>query len=581
MRRTSRNPKIVSTQPLLEAAAGVAPNAARDAIRNALNSVPGLITRLQPDLANPIGEGQYAIAYDLPDGRVFKVTNDRADVVALDALQRAGKVPGLVRVDEVWQIPRTNYWVSVIEYAQPPEQNNAPLRTAAWLLHALVTTDDRDQEPLDITEMVDHVRRQQSFHSVLKSPRMAAVARKLRGAEDEQRTVEYARQLADGWLWLHENLGMGLWDITPSNVGQTADDRAVLLDFGHRSVSREHEPEVPVAANARQRYVSLPTFLSSGDAALRWASENISDFDSGSSSDDEAAALRQINEERADEYSHFAWRAFRDDGPITIYRAIAVPMRSDGAPNISFEALGTSWSRRRSGANVYNPVGHEGELVTVVLTGQISPSDIDWEFGFESFMIYGPDQWEVAALPDAPILVTHIDDDALPEPIAGNSGSEIERWGGAGDLERNSRSLPRARRVFDRNFTVLARRFPDFGELQLHHDEDAASDNGHGSKRQFGFCTTKAPFAISFAAKIEKLPEKYINGLMRHEMGHAIDFRYGKDLERRLGARLPSGRERRADAIAEAVFGAPIEYGEHLIQCIDCDGVSPRPRRLG
>jgi hypothetical protein len=39
--------------------------------------------------------------------------------------------------------------------------------------------------------------------------------------------------------------------------------------------------------------------------------------------------------------------------------------------------------------------------------------------------------------------------------------------------------------------------------------------------------------------------------------------------------------ERRADAIAKAVFGNTIKYDERDIQCVRCEGAEKRPRRLG
>lgn len=154
---------------------------------------------------------------------------------------------------------------------------------------------------------------------------------------------------------------------------------------------------------------------------------------------------------------------------------------------------------------------------------------------------------------------------------------------GARSLRNNGGvQLPRARESFDRHFNAMAERFPDFGALELHQDEVAGSDNGHGSERQFGYCTTKPPFQIAFAAKIETLPPAYIDGLMAHEFGHAIDHRYGrKHLEGLFGVRLPDSVERRADKIAEQTFGRRVEYGDLDIQCISCGGKKQRPRKLG
>lgn len=145
----------------------------------------------------------------------------------------------------------------------------------------------------------------------------------------------------------------------------------------------------------------------------------------------------------------------------------------------------------------------------------------------------------------------------------------------------DAQSLAQAQRAFDECFDVVEARFPDFGECELHEDGRAGSDNGAGSERQFGYCKDGQPIIIAFAAKVEQLPEHNVRGLMRHEFGHALDFRYGRrPLEKLLGVNLSPMTERRADQIAEAVFGEPIEYDQRLIQCVDCGGVSPRPRRL-
>lgn len=145
----------------------------------------------------------------------------------------------------------------------------------------------------------------------------------------------------------------------------------------------------------------------------------------------------------------------------------------------------------------------------------------------------------------------------------------------------NGGKMPHVRAAFDRAFDVVERTFPDFGTVELHLDEAAGNDNGAGSERQFGFCRDSKPIQIAFAEKTERLPRPYIDGLMRHEFGHAIEFRYGrKDLEKRWG-KLPNSIERRADKIAEHVFGDRIEYGDLDIQCIACGGKQVRPGRLG
>jgi hypothetical protein len=147
-------------------------------------------------------------------------------------------------------------------------------------------------------------------------------------------------------------------------------------------------------------------------------------------------------------------------------------------------------------------------------------------------------------------------------------------------LTRNPR-MERVGRIFDECFDELCEQFEDFGELGLEHDERAGEDNGAGTERQFGYCADGQPIVIAFAAKAEKLDEAQIRGLMRHEFGHALEYRYGvSELEHRLGKKLPKTIERRADTIAELVWGEPVEYGDRDIQCVGCGGKSPRPGHL-
>jgi hypothetical protein len=135
--------------------------------------------------------------------------------------------------------------------------------------------------------------------------------------------------------------------------------------------------------------------------------------------------------------------------------------------------------------------------------------------------------------------------------------------------------------TFDEAFDVIEERFPDFGEIEFYEDSKAGADNGAGAERQFAYCQDGKPISIAFAPKAKSLPRSRLVGLMRHEFGHALEYRFGvKELERRLGRRLPGEVERRADAIAESVWEEPIVYDKKFVQCVGVKGTSPRPRHL-
>lgn len=134
--------------------------------------------------------------------------------------------------------------------------------------------------------------------------------------------------------------------------------------------------------------------------------------------------------------------------------------------------------------------------------------------------------------------------------------------------------------AFDECFDRIDEMFPDFGSCELHEDEAAGDDNGAGSERQYAYCMDGDPMVIAFAPKARHLGTANLRGLMRHEFGHALEYRYGvAELERRLG-KLPETVERRADVIAEHVWGEPIVYDQRLVQCVGRHGTHPRPRHL-
>jgi hypothetical protein len=104
-----------------------------------------------------------------------------------------------------------------------------------------------------------------------------------------------------------------------------------------------------------------------------------------------------------------------------------------------------------------------------------------------------------------------------------------------------------------------------------------------------GFATTviygPAKFHLKFAQKVVHAPPPRLDALVRHELGHVIDYgteRTALDTwAASRGVVLPDTPERRADAVCEAVWGAPIFYDEEDVQTVLPGGVRPRPERLG
>lgn len=141
------------------------------------------------------------------------------------------------------------------------------------------------------------------------------------------------------------------------------------------------------------------------------------------------------------------------------------------------------------------------------------------------------------------------------------------------------------------NTSVLSRtfakclRFAQQAHTDLGHVGFKVSAKAGDAGRHYAYCEQHPDdsLSITVAPDAAALTHKHILGLMFHELGHAIDFRYSSDeLTRRIGSGIPRERERRADEIARRVFGHVIEYDPSIgnVQCVACYGVSPRPRGL-
>jgi hypothetical protein len=89
---------------------------------------------------------------------------------------------------------------------------------------------------------------------------------------------------------------------------------------------------------------------------------------------------------------------------------------------------------------------------------------------------------------------------------------------------------------------------------------------------------------MAYAPKILVADYERADGVVRHEIGHVIDLCIPRDAldnwAASQGVHLPRTSERRADAIAEALWGEPLRYDHDLVQTTG-NGEYPRPRHLG
>lgn len=105
-------------------------------------------------------------------------------------------------------------------------------------------------------------------------------------------------------------------------------------------------------------------------------------------------------------------------------------------------------------------------------------------------------------------------------------------------------------------------------------------------KETRAFAYTMKPRAMVYvvvAPKLEKASRGRIEGIMRHEMAHALQLEWPRakldQIIRAAGLISPPGMERHADVLAHALWGAPILYDSATVQDIDA-GMTQRPFHL-
>jgi|TARA_R110001599_G_scaffold284322_3_gene486325 hypothetical protein len=107
-----------------------------------------------------------------------------------------------------------------------------------------------------------------------------------------------------------------------------------------------------------------------------------------------------------------------------------------------------------------------------------------------------------------------------------------------------------------------------------------AGDNG----RHFAYCEyLSGDTIIAYSPDMVELPQRYIDGIILHEIGHAVDFSYTQpELEEMFGYKLDLEDEGRADEIAEMILGETVQYDlPKYVQCVGpaCTG-GRRPHNL-
>ncbi len=596
-------PKLVPNRPRLED------------VQKALLSAPRFAASLgltEDDLNNfgneenpPLGQGHYAYAYALPDGGVLKITDDPDDAAAADLIRRTnenGEYPvGLLHVRAVKRFKNPVYWNETDKnekrhlYAVVTETVQ-PLR--AYVRDALAGL----PKPGDAT--IKGLLRMMVVENIWTMRAAADDDRGPLGMSADMR--EFAQAILDGapalaemldevmqgvrWLSLH---GFDVIDLHPGNFGRAVGHRTVLFDFGHGSRNDSTPlPEPALATNGRKPSAeeTQRVWMSLGKPKV-----DLNELRMGIEIEQEhGVGLNEAGKIAMDhlrEFGDYYTRLVKMEARAKAGLAPNVPSYGSMKMFDSVEAL-NRWLETTPLAPVKKPVsGRVAYLSHLEVPAEERGKGVGTAAaaaliedarrqGARYVFLQAGDPWSRSTQRQEQFWGDKLGFTKLPYDD-GSYFAPPMLLDLAKGVTPNGRSMPKVRAAFDECFARIEEQFPDFGVLELHQDEKAGADNGHGSERQFGYCMDGKPIRIAFAAKTEGLPVANIRGLVAHEFGHALDYRYGKDLGRMLGRRLPEGVERRADAIAKAVFGNTIKYDERDIQCVRCEGAEKRPRRLG
>lgn len=165
------------------------------------------------------------------------------------------------------------------------------------------------------------------------------------------------------------------------------------------------------------------SFLSSYDTAKKYAYENIDDvadaFDAYNQNPDniqnEYAYDNYIEriELYVDKYNHL-----KNQNVVEIYRLVKL----NSLKNLDLKNIGMHWSFEKSGVGDYGgyhpkQIHNNPNAKPYVLTAYVNPKDIDWVYGFNSFIWYDEDQWECALNKNTKVIITHINDKELSKNL--------------------------------------------------------------------------------------------------------------------------------------------------------------------
>lgn len=558
-----------------------------------------------------IGVGEYAVVYAVDDRRVLKVTTDMDDAASAEAVRRHGRTRGLVEIFEVGRIHRKDeedLFVIVAERVGIyPKDVSKEVDLAAYI--AKLGIYEVELKDFDDNYIFRAIAKLLKIESGLLLDGLPEIALRewARSKGFDFPSPELVRKFAQDLKVASDtawNLGFTINnDLHMGNIGYRKDEQgnleAVVIDYGYESWRRGDKPEVSIVANPKLASNGLTIDqtlreLKQSPGLLKRLNIELKDLKHNLIGEGAYAIVFQIPGNRVLKHTwdmHDAAVAAavkgRDlRGVVKIEEVFESPIKGYFIIAEKLKVMPSTDARK---------ITNQDQLLATLMLAV----EAEWEWEDQEWLTYTELEFPIADMRLAQQLKQDLKVGLENLRALGANVRDIHVWN-VGLRQRKERwelaildfghlswrgtkpqleiarnpNISKVQKAFDKWFDRVEQKFPDFGLLELHSDVKA-----HDGGRHFAYCKDGDPLAIAFAPEAEDLPETNVLGLMAHEFGHAIDFRYGKDeLQKQLG-KLPQDIEKRADAIANAIFNITIKYDQNLVQCISCKGV-PRPKGL-
>lgn len=171
-----------------------------------------------------------------------------------------------------------------------------------------------------------------------------------------------------------------------------------------------------------KEYSNKDIFLSTYDTAEKYALQNIDDvkdtFEEYKQNPEDIQVSYMYDQyvDRIQEYVD-KYNELKNLSSVRIYRQVNLISIND----LDINNIGMHWSFEKEGVGAYGEQhpnrGMMNKGKPFILEGTTTPNNIDWIYGFHSFIWYGDEQWEAALEKGSTVVIDKINNELLKQPI--------------------------------------------------------------------------------------------------------------------------------------------------------------------